>query len=82
MSTVTLHTGEAVDSDSPEWRAECLARHQHVQAVLAMRGASNRGRRAAYVESLEATNGVEFVIASATPTCAWPSATSRSTSSL
>lgn len=59
MKTVTLIDGRTVPSDSPEWRAECLGRHKHVEAVLAMRGESNRGKRAAYIEQIDFLEGAE-----------------------
>lgn len=54
---VTLSTGEVVDSWSPLWKAECLARHVAVLALL--RIASVEARRAR-LASIEADRGAVF----------------------
>lgn len=54
---VTLSTGEVVDSWSPLWKAECLARHVAVIALL--RIASVEARRAR-LASIEAERGAVF----------------------
>jgi hypothetical protein len=59
MTTVTLSDGREVESDSPEWRAECLHRHRQVQEILSMRGNSNRGKRAAFIEQVDFLEGAE-----------------------
>lgn len=59
MTTITLIDSRTVDSASPEWRAECLARHEHVQKLLAMRGADGRAKRNAYIEQVAFLEGAE-----------------------
>lgn len=59
MAIVILIDGREVDSASPEWRAECLRRSEHVQALLAMRGPDGRGKRNAYVEQVAFLEGAE-----------------------
>lgn len=56
---VTLACGREVDSSSQEWMAECLARHQHVQTLLRMRGTHLRHARQQYLRTVEATEGEE-----------------------
>jgi hypothetical protein len=42
MSEVTLLNGARVPEDSPEWAAECLERHRHIQTLRRM---DTQGRR-------------------------------------
>ena len=56
---VTLLDGTVTDTWSPEWRAECLARDKHVQAVLGMLGKANRARRDAFYASIGRLEGAE-----------------------
>jgi hypothetical protein len=59
MPTVTLIDGTEVDSASEAWRLETFNRWKHVQAILAMRGESNLGKRAAYIEQIDFLEGAE-----------------------
>lgn len=54
---VTLATGEVVDSWDPAWKAECLARHVAVIALLRIRGS---GPRRAKLDAIEADRGAVF----------------------
>lgn len=51
---VTLANGEAVFNTDPLWRAECLARHQH---VLNLRGIRDQAMRRAYVDQVRRKEG-------------------------
>ena len=57
--TVTLADGREVDSSSEAWRLECLARHNHVQTLLRMRGAHLRHARQQYIADVERAEGAE-----------------------
>jgi len=57
---VTLLDGREVDSWSPEWRAECLKRNEHVQMIFGMLGSENRHIREKYYESIRRNEGPEF----------------------
>jgi hypothetical protein len=59
ISTVTLIDDSEVDSASEAWKIECFNRHGHVEAVLRMRGADNKSRRAQYIEQVDAREGAE-----------------------
>lgn len=52
---VTLVDGTPVDSDSPEWRAECEARWRH---VMTMGSLTTQGRRD-YLERVAQAEGAE-----------------------
>lgn len=54
--TVTLADGRTVPSDSPEWQAECLTQHRHVQTLLRMRGIVERRQ---YLEGVARSEGNE-----------------------
>lgn len=56
---VTLADGREVSNSSPEWRAECLARHNHVQTLLRLRGVHLRHARQQYLRTVQATEGEE-----------------------
>ncbi len=55
---VTLADGRQVPDDSPEWRAECLARHGH---VCHLRACTLPARRA-YLAALERSEGAEIAL--------------------
>lgn len=54
MNTVTLITGQQVDSASEAWRAECAARYE--EALKVARMGSNRERKE-YVNKVRASRG-------------------------
>lgn len=54
---VTLATGEAVESDSPEWKAECFKRWECVQKLLGIVGA---GPRRDELDAIERQHGEVF----------------------
>mgnify|MGYP000210914216 CR=1 FL=1 len=59
MTTVTLATGQDVDSSSEAWRAECLARARHVEALQHITGPRSRDLRARYLADLAEKEGAE-----------------------
>ena len=59
MTTVTLSTGEEVDSSAPAWRQECLARSRHVETLLHMTGPGSRDQRARYIATVAEREGAE-----------------------
>jgi hypothetical protein len=59
LTTVTLIDGTEVDSASEAWRMECLQRHKHVQALLALQGTGSRHLRQDYLRRVEANEGAE-----------------------
>lgn len=56
MATVKLLDGRLVDSDSPEWRAECLEIHGSAVAIRRM----PRESQAHAYETLERNKGQEY----------------------
>jgi hypothetical protein len=54
VTTVTLLTGEQVDTWSEAWRAECAARHE--EALRVARMGSNRERRQ-HIDKVRASRG-------------------------
>lgn len=54
--TVTLADGRTVPSDSPEWQAECLTQHRHVQTLLRMRSIVERRQ---YLDGVARSEGSE-----------------------
>lgn len=57
QNMVTLATGEAVESDSPEWKAECFKRWECVQKLLGIVGA---GPRRDELDAIERQHGEAF----------------------
>ncbi len=56
---VVLLDGTVTDTWSEGWRLECMRRNDHVQHVLGLLGASNRGRREAYYAQVCKFEGAE-----------------------
>lgn len=55
MPSVTLINGTEVDSASPEWRAECLARQRHCDNLARL----NRQQRNDYIDNVQRKEGAE-----------------------
>ena len=53
--TVTLATGEVVDSSAPAWREECAQRWRHVLNLRRL----NLHQRRDYIENVERKEGAE-----------------------
>lgn len=58
-NTVTLIDGRQVSSASPEWRAECLQRHNHMQTMGRLRTTDGRREYIAAVARKEGTEAAE-----------------------
>lgn len=56
-NAVTLCDGSVVSTWSPEWRAECLERHNDAMAVLSL---SSREARRRHVDTLTARRGAVY----------------------
>jgi hypothetical protein len=64
MTTVTLHDGREVSSDSEEWKAECLRKWEahhpdstHHAHLMNLRGIPGAADRRAYIEAVSRAEG-------------------------
>jgi hypothetical protein len=59
VTTVTLIDGRTVSSASPEWRDECLQRHNHITAMGKLRGTFDRREYIAAVARKEGSEAAD-----------------------